>query len=81
MYIECSIQSNMVVVITVVITEKISEDKASTSVLNYSSSSNPVAIIRRDGKPMLVRWTSSDLDSNSRTELMMPDSSVGVSDS
>jgi len=44
--------------------------------VDYNSSSNPVEIITRDGQPALVRWTSSELDSHSKTELM---SSVGVS--
>jgi len=75
---QLSLQSNLIVVITVVIAEKMSEEKASTILTcNYSSSTNPVQIIQQEGKPILVRWTSSELDNNSKTELIA-DSSVGV---
>ena len=71
-----SLSFSFIVVVTVVVTEKTTDEKVS-NVLNYRSSDNPIEIVSRDGKPVLVRWTSSELDSNSKTELM-PDSSVGV---
>ena len=63
----------------VVISEKQqSVDDKLSSIIDYSSSS-PVKIIARDGKPVIVRWTSTELDSNSRTDLMQEFSSICVS--
>ena len=68
---------NAVVVTAVAAVAEKSSDEKNEHIKDRSSPASPVRLITRDdhGAGFLVRWTSSELDNSSKTELM----SVGVS--
>lgn len=60
----------MIVVISVAVIETLSSDERASTISNSTSSAVPIKIYTHDGKPVLVRWSSSEMDNNSKTELI-----------
>ena len=60
----------LIAVVAVAVIETLSSDERTSIISNSTSSAVPIKIYTHDGKPVLVRWSSSEIDNNSKTELI-----------